>query len=155
MGVVDVVEWACVLCGVAFKMPEQVEQWISIKFCIKLEHSSMETIWMIQKAAVMGNWWLVVSSWQGACSCIMTHAAFFCEIWNHSGDWALLQFRFGALRLMAFPQTKITFEKEEIQENMTWQLMVIKRTVWGPKVPTLEGTETSLSYVQCFLYLLQ
>ena len=27
-----------------------------IKFCIKLEPSSVETIWMIQKAAAMGNW---------------------------------------------------------------------------------------------------
>ena len=27
------------------------------------------------------------------------------------------------------------------------------RSVWAPKVPTLKGTETSLSYVQCFLYL--
>ena len=33
------------------------------------------------------------------------------------------------------------------------QLMVTGRTMWGPKVPTLKGTETSLSYVQCFLYL--
>ena len=41
----------------------------------------------------------------------------------------------------------------EIQENITGQLMVIGRTVWGPKVPTLKGTEVSLSYVQCFLYL--
>ena len=31
-------------------MTELVEQWICIKFCIKLEHSSMETIQMIQKA---------------------------------------------------------------------------------------------------------
>ena len=37
---------------------------------------------------------------------------------------------------------------------MTGQLMVIGRTVWGPQVPTLKGTETSLSYVQCFLSLL-
>ena len=42
--------------AVAFKMTEQVEQRICIKFCIKLEHSSAETIWMIQKAAAMGNW---------------------------------------------------------------------------------------------------
>ena len=35
---------------VAFKMTEQAEQWICIKFCIKLEHSFGETIWMIQKA---------------------------------------------------------------------------------------------------------
>ena len=37
--------------------------------------------------------------------------------------------------------------------NTTGQLMVIGRTVWGPNVPTLKGTEASLSYVQCFLYL--
>ena len=29
------------------------------------------------------------------------------------------------------------------------------RTVWGPQVSTLKKTEASLSYVQCFLYLLQ
>ena len=39
-----------------------------------------------------------------------------------------------------------------IQKNMTGQLMAIGRTVWGPKVPTLKGTEASLSYVPCFLY---
>ena len=31
-------------------MTERIDQWICIKFCIKLEHSSVETIWMIQKA---------------------------------------------------------------------------------------------------------
>ena len=36
--------------AIAFKMTEWVEQWICIKFCIKLEHSSAETILMIQKA---------------------------------------------------------------------------------------------------------
>ena len=41
--------------AVTFKMTEQVEQQIHIKFCIKLEHSSMETIQMIQKATAMGN----------------------------------------------------------------------------------------------------
>ena len=33
------------------------------------------------------------------------------------------------------------------------QLMVIGRTVCGSKVPTLKGTEATLSYAQCFLYL--
>ena len=42
---------------------------------------------------------------------------------------------------------------DEIQESMTGHLMEIARTVWGPKVPTLKGTEAPLSYVQCFLYL--
>ena len=41
----------------------------------------------------------------------------------------------------------------EIQKNMMGQLMVIERTVWGPRVPTLKGIEASLSHVQCFLYL--
>ena len=43
---------------------------------------------------------------------------------------------------------------DKIQENRTGQLMVIGRTVWGPKVPPLKGTEVPLSYVLCFLYLL-
>ena len=41
----------------------------------------------------------------------------------------------------------------EIQEHKTGQLMAIGRTVWGPKVPTLKGTEASLSNVRWFLYL--
>ena len=41
--------------AVALKMTEEVEQWICIKFCIKFEHYSVETILMIQKAAAMGN----------------------------------------------------------------------------------------------------
>ena len=42
--------------GVTFEMTELVEQLICIKFCIKLEYSSVETVWMIQKAAAMGSW---------------------------------------------------------------------------------------------------
>ena len=73
-----------------------------------------------------------------------------------------LQPRFGALRLLAFPKTKITFEREEISdhwwnsgkwENATWQLMATGRTAWHTKMPTLKGTEASLSYLLCFLYL--
>ena len=58
-----------------------------------------------------------------------------------------------------FPKLKLSLKGkrfgtiDEIQENMTGQLMVIGRTMWGPKVPTLKGTEALLSYVQCFLYL--
>ena len=58
-----------------------------------------------------------------------------------------------------FPKLKSPLEGKrfqtinEIQENMTGQLMAIGRTMWGPKVPTLKGTEASLSYVQCFSYL--
>ena len=42
--------------AITFNMTEQAEQRICIKFCVKLEHSSVETIHMIQKPADMGNW---------------------------------------------------------------------------------------------------
>ena len=99
-----------------FKMTEWVEQQICIWFCVKLEHSSVESIEMIQKATAIGNWWLVASSQQYAFSCIMSHAEFFGETSNHPGDSAPLQPRFGTLRLLAFPKTKITFERQEISD---------------------------------------
>ena len=46
-----------VYCVIAtFKMTEQVEQEICIKFFIKLEHFSAETIRMILEATAMGKW---------------------------------------------------------------------------------------------------
>ena len=95
-------------------MTEQVEQWICIKFWVKFEHSSMETIHVIQKAAAMGNWWLAASSRQCTHSCITSPTGFFGETSNHPDDSAPLQPKFAALRLLAFLKTKITFEKEEI-----------------------------------------
>ena len=61
---VDTVEWACALVAIAFafKMTEQVHQWICNEFCVKLEYSSMETIQMIRKATAMGKWRLPASS---------------------------------------------------------------------------------------------
>ena len=81
---------------------------------------------------------------------------FFGKTSNHPGDSAPLHPRFGTLQLWAFPKTKITFEREEISDHQldSGQLMVTGRTVWGPKMPTLYGTEVSLSHVQCFLPLL-
>ena len=35
---------------ITFKMTEQVQQQICIRFCVKLEYPYTETIWMIQKA---------------------------------------------------------------------------------------------------------
>ena len=70
----------------------------------------------------------------------------------HSPDLVLCNF-------WLFPKPKSPLKGKrfqtvnEIQENTTGQLMVIGRTMWGPKVPTLKGTEVSLSYIQNFLYL--
>ena len=116
MGAADIIEY-CVLCGLSFKMTEQVEQWLCIKFCIKLEHYSVETIWMIQKAAAMGNWWLAASSQQRACSCILSCAEVFNKTSNYPGDSAPLQPRFALLWLLAFPKTRIAFEREEISDH--------------------------------------
>ena len=137
---------------------KMTEQWICIKFCIKLKHSPTGTIWVIQKATAMGSWWLAVSSQQ----CIHSHIneEFFGKTSNCPGDshpyspdlvpcdfWLLL-------KLKSPLKGKRRQTVNEIQENMTGQLMAIRRTVWGPKVPNLKGTEASLSYVQWFLYVI-
>ena len=152
--------WICVLCGHNIQH-ERVEQHICTTFCIKLEHSSMETIQMIQKATAMDNWWLAASSQQCTCSCITSHAEFFW--WNiKSPRWLNPPTaQIGTLQLLAFFKTKITFEREEISDHW-WDsgkyngaVMASGRTVCGPKVPTLKGTEVSLSYTECSLYLPQ
>ena len=106
----------------------------------------------------MDNWWLAASPQQCTHSRITSFTEFFGKTSNHPSDSGPLQPRFGALWL-PFPKTKITFEREEISDCW-WDsgkyegwLMVIGRTVWGPKVPTVKGTEVSWSYIPCFLYL--
>ena len=138
-------------------MTEWVEQWICIKFCVKLEHSSMETILMIWKASAMGNWWLAASS--GHCSCITSCTEFFGKTSHHPGDSGPLQPRFGTLQLLDFSKTKIMFEREEISDHWwdsgkydgaadgDWENCVRSQGAY------LKGTEGSLSTVQCFLYL--
>ena len=119
-GGVNANKWACVLCARRIQN-DWVEQWTCTKFCIKLEYSSVETIRVIQKATAMGNWWLAASSQQCTHSCIMSHAEVFGETSNHSDVSVLLWPIFGALRLLAFPKTKITFEREEISDHR-WDL---------------------------------
>ena len=116
MGVVDAASEHVSCVDMASKMTEWVEQWNCIRFCVKLERSFAETIGMIQKAAAMGNWWLAASSQQCAHSCILSYAECFCKTSNDPIDSALLQSRFGTLRLLSFPKTKITFEREEISD---------------------------------------
>ena len=114
---------------VAFKMTKWVEQWTWIKFCIKLEHSSMETIWMIQKAAAIGNWWLAASSWQYACLCTTFHAEFFGEASNHPGYSPLYSPDLAPCDFWLFPKLKSLLKGKrfqtagEIQETTTKQLM--------------------------------
>ena len=112
-------------------------------------------------ATVMGNWWLAASSQQCTHSCVMSHAKFFGKTSNHPGDPApcspdLVPYDFLLFQKLKSPLKGKSFQTiNEIQENMTEQLMMIRTTVWGSKVPTLKGTEVSLFYAQCFLYILQ
>ena len=114
---------------------------------------------LMQRATAIGNWWLAASSWQCPHSCTTSWCRVFWQnIKSHS---ACIQPRFGALQLLVFPKTKITFEREEISDHL-WDSGKYDGAVDGdwenwvrfPRL-TLKGTEASLSYVQCFLYLLQ
>ena len=156
-------------------MTEKVKQRVCIKFCVKLEHSSAETIRMIQKVTAMGNWWLAASSQQHAHSRITSRAEFSAKHRVTQVTQPLLQPRFGALQLLSFSKTKITFGKEGTSDCL-WDLGKYERaadcnskkrilqcfergtrskrserTVWDSKVPPLKRIDASLSYVQCFL----
>ena len=145
--------------AITFKMTQPVEQWSCIRFCGKLEHSSVETIQMTQKAAAMGNWWwqLCHNNVPAHASCLVQRS--FGKTSNHPGDSAPQSPDLVPCDFWLFPKLKSPLKEKrfqiinEIQENKMGQMMAIGRTVWGPKMPTLKGTEASLSYVQCFLYL--
>ena len=119
----------------------------------------METIWMIQKAIAMGNWWLAASSWQCSYSCITSRVKFFVETSNHPDDSTPYSPDLVPCNFWLFPKQNHLWKGRDIRPSVRFrkiwwgQLMVIGRTVWGPKVPTLKGTEESLSYVPCFFYL--
>ena len=61
-----------------------------------------------------------ISDWQLHHNNMPVHASclvqFFGKTSNHPGDSDSLQPRFGTLRLLAFPKTKITFERKEISD---------------------------------------
>ena len=112
---------------------------------------------MIQKAVVMGNWWLAASSRQCTHCCIMQSFLVQHQITQlnqppYSSDLAPCDFwLFSKLKS---PLKGKRFQTiNEIQENMMGGLILIGRTVWGPKVPTSKGTEVSLICVPSFLYL--
>ena len=146
-----------------FKMTERVGQRICIRFCVKFEHSSMETIRMIQKAAAVCKWWLAASSQQCTRSRIMSRTEFLVkhqitQVTQRPYSSDLVPCDFWLFPRLKSPLKGKRFQTiNEIHKNMTGQLMVIGRTVWGPKVSTLKGTEVHCSRynVSFFLYLLQ
>ena len=132
--------------AITFKMTEWIEQQICIKFCIKLDHSTTQSIPMIQKAAGMGNWWSAALSPQNACSCLMQ--GFFVKHQITQVTQPRYSLDLVPRDFWLFPKLKSPFKGkrfqtvDEIQENTTGQLMVIGRTVWGtpnPKSACFEG----------------
>ena len=118
MGEVDALEWACVLCGHCIQ-----NYWVSRatnlpqNFALSLNIALQKLFRWFRDDAAMGNWWLTASSWQWTCSCTTSCAEFFGETSNYPGESVPVQHRFGALWLLAFPETKITFEKEETSDH--------------------------------------
>ena len=145
--------------AITFKMTEWIEQWICIKFCVKLEHSPWKLFGWFRRTQLWatGNWQLHHDKKPAHASHLVQSFLVKHQITQvtqlpYSQDLVPCD-------LWLFPKLKSPLERKgfetfsEIQENTTGNLMAIERTVWGPEVPTLKGTEVSLSYVQCFLYL--
>ena len=103
--------------AVAFKMTEWVEQWICIKFCVKIKCSSLETIQMLQKATAMGNWWLVLNhdNVPPHASCLMQSFLVKCQITQVTQPPYIPYL--APYDFWLFPKLKITFEREEISDH--------------------------------------
>ena len=102
---------------VTFKVTEEVEQRLCIKFCVKFEHSSVENYLDDSEGHNSGQ--LVIGDFITTTYPLMhliSSTEFTGKTSNHPGDSAPLQLRFGVLRLLAFSKTKITFEREEISD---------------------------------------
>ena len=118
----------------------------------------MEAIWMIQKTAAIDNWWLAASSRQSALSGIMSGAVFLArhqitQVTHPPYSTNMASWDFWLFLKLKSPLKGKRFQIiNEIHENMTEQLKVTGRIVWGPQVPILKESEVSLSCV-CSFYL--
>ena len=108
---------------VTFKMIKWVEQQICIKFCVKLEHSSMKTIWMIKRPKLWAttDWYLHHNNAPARASRLMQSFLVKQKITQ------VTQPRFGTLWLLAFSQN----------QNHLWKgrdyrpLMRFRKIRWG------------------------
>ena len=109
--------------AISFKMTEQEEQWICNRFCIKLEHSSPDTIQMIQKASSYGK--LVIGSFITTMHLLAHHVSCRVVWWNiKSPRWL------SPTTTQILLKTKITFERGEISDHQ-WDLGKCDRTADG------------------------
>ena len=162
VGAVDAIEWACILCGHHIQ-----NDWASR--ATNALHILCET-WTFPQGNYLddsegSNYaQLLIGSFILTTRPLMHHVSrrVFGDTSNHPGDSAPLKPHYSPdlvpCDFCLFPKLKSPLQGKrfqtisEVQENMIGQLMVTGRTVCSPKVPSLKGTEASLSYVQCFLY---
>ena len=114
MGAVGKIEWACIQCGCCIQ-----NDWVMN------QHQILCQAWTFigrnylddSEGCIYGQ--LVIGSFIRTMRQLMHH--FSCKVfWQNikSLRWlSPLQPRFGALWLLAFPKTKITFEREEISDH--------------------------------------
>ena len=116
VGVVDTFEGTGVLCGHCIGS-DWVEQWICIKFCIKLEDPSAETIQWFRRPQLWAT-----GDWQLHQDNVPTHASHLVQSFMakhqiiqvtqslYSPDLAPYKF------FLTLPKTKVSFEREEISD---------------------------------------
>ena len=83
---------------------------------LSLNISSVKAIWMIQKAAAKGNWWLAASS-QHICWCIMSMQSFLAKHQITQVTQTLYSPDLVPCNFWLFPKTNITFEREQISDH--------------------------------------
>ena len=153
VGVTDAIEWACVLCGHRIHSDwahraANLHHKFALSLSIPLGNYSDDS-----EGCAKGNRWLAASPAQHACSCITSMQSCLVKIQITQVTQSPYSLDLAPWDFWLYPNIKSPLKGKrfqavsEIQENTMRQLMVIGRTVWGPKMPTLKGTEVSLSYV--------
>ena len=138
-------------------MTERVQ--IYIKICVELEHSSIETIWMIQKAAAMGNWWLAASSQHTHHVSHLVQRFLakhqITQVTQPPYNPDLVPGNFWLFPKLKSPLKGKRFQAvDEIQENNTGQLMAIRRTVEVPRCLLWRGLRhhCSMNNISCIFF---
>ena len=168
--------------AITFKMTEWVEQRICIRFCIKLEHSSAETIWMIQKAfrddamsAAQIRMWhnLFKHGWESVESDprfrrpatrrtphSIEHGQATINrdrrlsVWELEADSRILKTTVSKILTQDLDMKDVLakFIPQLLLPEQKEHYAAVERTVWGPNVPTLKGTEIIVLHA---MFLLQ
>ena len=140
-------------------MTEQGERQIEIEFCIKLELPPWKLSRWLRRPQLWatGDWQLHYNNTPFHASRLVQGFSVkhqITQVTQSCYSPHLVPCNFWLFQKLKSPLKGKRFQTvDEIQENRTGQLMETGRTVWGPTVPTLKGTEVSLPYVPCALYL--